>query len=178
MNLKLIIFSSTESLCTRSATMSKITKHTWSYWFCCSDIWRGHKLPHCNCFFLTWITAAERREGKVNVARRRSGVAPLWRAYMLSNTLTSNFFPGTFWSIRACTPRQWTGKKNFMSHWGYTIAVSQNMLASPESRCGVLQESTLKYGRESEFHVFCRDSDHTMKQPLTFVPSLSFLINK
>lgn len=112
MDLKVIIFSSVESSCTRLPTgMSKTTKHSWSSWFCSSDIWRGQKLPHCNYLILTWITAAERCKEKVNVAWRRSGVASLWRAYMVSNTLTSNFFPGTFWSVLACTPTQWTGNK-------------------------------------------------------------------
>lgn len=168
-DLKVIIFSSVESSCTRLPTgMSKTTRHFWSSWFCSSDIRRGQKLPHCNYLILTWITAAERCKEKVNVAWRRSGVASLWRAYMVSNTLTSNSFQapsGAYWRAHLHNELE----TNFMSHWGYTIAVSQNMLVSPESGCSVLQESTLKYGRETEFHIFCRDNDHTIKQSLTFV---------
>lgn len=114
MNLKVIIFflhGNVLHLVAHRCCRPKITKHSWSHWFCPSDMWRGHKLPHCNRFILTWITAAERRVGKVNVARRRSGAASLWRACMVSNTLTSTFSPGTFWSVLARTPRQWTGNK-------------------------------------------------------------------
>lgn len=110
--IQILIFSGMGGSCTRLPTgISKIAKHSCSYWQCSSDIWRGHKLPHCNCCILAWISAAEWCEGKANVARRESGVASLWRAYMVSNTPTSNFFPGTFWSMLACTPRQWTGNK-------------------------------------------------------------------
>lgn len=99
--------------------------------------------------------------GTGNVARRRSGVASLWRAHTASNTLT--FFPGTLWSVLARTPRQWTGNKLYeplriynSSSTKYAGVPGESPRRSPGTRFEIWQRNGAPY-------FFSRD------QSLTFV---------
>lgn len=162
-NLKVIIFSlrGKVPVAHRSRMPIKSEKHSRSHRFRPSDIWRGHKLARCNRFILTRISAAERRVGTGNVARRRSGAASLWRAHTASDTLT--FFPGTLWSVLARTPRQWTGNKLYeplriynRSSTKYAGVPGESPRRSPGTRFGIWQRNGAPY-------FFGRD------QSLTFV---------